>query len=138
MGHTQFGYKIENGKAVIDKEAAAKVQKLFTNYLCGISLLTAAKAAGLDIQHSSAKRMILTKHYIGDNFYPAIIDKRTFEKAADELKFRATKLGRNNLYKEPAKKKIPVQFHIRDIEKYYDNPKKQAEYLYSLIESEDN
>jgi hypothetical protein len=27
MGHTPYGYRIENGKAVIDEEAAAKIKK---------------------------------------------------------------------------------------------------------------
>ena len=27
MGHTPYGYKIENGKAVIDNEAVSKIQK---------------------------------------------------------------------------------------------------------------
>ena len=33
MGHTPYGYRIENGKAVIDDAAAAQVRKLYKNYL---------------------------------------------------------------------------------------------------------
>lgn len=47
MGHTPYGYRIENGKAVIDEAAAAQVQALYKNYLSGLSLTNAAKEAGL-------------------------------------------------------------------------------------------
>lgn len=43
MGHTPLGYRIENGIAVIDEEAAAKVRQLYKNYLGGLSLTNAAK-----------------------------------------------------------------------------------------------
>ena len=38
-----------------------------------------------------------TAHYLGDDFYPAIIDKATYQKAQEERIRRATKLGRNNI-----------------------------------------
>lgn len=59
MGHTPFGYRIENGKAVIDEAAAAQVRDLYKNYLSGLSLTNAAKEAGLGLLHSGAKRMML-------------------------------------------------------------------------------
>lgn len=59
MGHTPFGYQIENGKAVIDEAATAQVRDLYKNYLSGLSLTNAAKKAGLNLLHSGAKRMML-------------------------------------------------------------------------------
>jgi len=47
MGHTPFGYKIENGIAVIDQPAADKLRQLYKNYLSGMSLSKAAAAAGI-------------------------------------------------------------------------------------------
>ena len=38
MGHTPFGYRIENGIAIIDEPAAAKIRQLYKNYLSGMSL----------------------------------------------------------------------------------------------------
>lgn len=136
MGHTPFGYRIVNGKAVIDEAAANQVRQLYKNYLGGLSLINAAKEAGLDLLHSGAKRMMRNRHYLGDNFYPAIIDKNSFEAADAELIRRATKLGRDNLYKAPALKKPPTAFSLGDITEHFDNPIRHAEYLYSLIESE--
>ena len=31
MGHTPYGYRIENGKAIIDEPAATKIRTLYTN-----------------------------------------------------------------------------------------------------------
>ena len=123
MGHTPLGYRIENGIAVIDEEAAAKVRQLYKNYLGGLSLTNAAKEAGINALHAGSKRIMQNKHYLGDDFYPAIIDKETFIAAGREIK-------------EIPEKKAPILFRFGDITEYFDNPVKQAEYLYSLIESE--
>lgn len=136
MGHTPYGYRIENGKAVIDEAAAAQVRELYKNYLSGLSLTNAAKEAGLDLLHSGAKRIMRNRHYLGDDFYPAIIDKKSFDAVEVELSKRSTKLGRNDRYKTPTIKRPPTAFRLGDITENFDNPIKQAEYLYSLIESE--
>lgn len=136
MGHTPLGYRIENGIAVIDEEAATRVRQLYKNYLSGLSLTNAAKEAGIKALHAGAKRIMQNEHYLGDDFYPAIIDKETFHAAGVEIKRRSTKLGRDNKYIAPEAKKAPILFRFNDIKEYYDNPVKQAEYLYSLIESE--
>lgn len=82
------------------------------------------------------KRLMETTHYLGDSFYPAIIDKDTYQKAQEERKSRATALGRNNKQTQMRKLQIPTRFHMGEVAALYDNPVKQAEYLYSLIESE--
>lgn len=136
MGHTPYGYRIENGIAVIDEEAAGKLRKLYENYLTGLSLKDATAEAGIDTYHGTAKRLLKTQHYIGDDFYPAIIDETVFQHAQEELMKRAAALGRLN--RAPKKKvfKAPTVFTIWDIKTRFDNPVTQAEYIYSLIESE--
>lgn len=136
MGHTPYGYRIENGMAVIDDAAAAQVQALYKNYLSGLSLVNATKEAGLDLLHSGAKRMMQNKHYLVDSFYPAIIDKESFDAVEAELGKRSSKLGREDRYKASPVKKPPTAFRLSDVTENYDNPIRQAEYLYSLIESE--
>lgn len=136
MGHTPYGYRIVDGRAVIDEAAATQIRELYKNYLSGLSLTNAAKEAGLDLLHSGAKRMMRNKHYLGDDFYPAIIDKGSFDAVEVELNKRSTKLGRNNRYNAPKVKRPPTAFRLGDITENYDNPIRQAEYLYSLIESE--
>lgn len=135
MGHTPFGYRIENGVAVIDKAAATQIKALFSGYLGGLSLENAAKEAGIKAYHKTVMNILGNKHYLGDTFYPPIIDSKIFYAAHEERRRRAAKLGRNNLYKEPQTLKIPISFTMKTATKYHSNPQKQAEYLYSLIES---
>ena len=136
MGHTPYGYHIENGQAVIDEAAASTIRELYKNYLSGMALSDAAKKAGLKTYHGTAKRMMLNKHYLGDSFYPAIIDKTTFDAIPIELEKRASKLGRLNKTNAPYSKYVPTDFLLGTAEKELPNPLEQAEYLYSLIRPE--
>lgn len=43
MGHTPYGYRIEDGKAVVDEKTSEQVKELFSGYLAGLSLKEAAK-----------------------------------------------------------------------------------------------
>ncbi len=136
MQHTPYGYRIENGIAVIEQEAAARVKELYRIYLSGLSLSNAAKEVGITGYHSSIARMLTNKRYLGDGYYPQIIDKDTFEHAEAERLRRAEMLGR---IREPSSKVENIKryrFSIPKAEQLYDDPFKQAEYTYSLIESE--
>ena len=136
MGHTQFGYRIENGVAVIDEDAAGKLRTLYANYLDGMSLKNAANKAGIETYHASAKRLLMTEHYLGDDFYPAIIDKETFDRVQAERIKRAAALGRLDRKSTRKSPKIPTQFSIGAIMEHYDNPATQAEYVYGLLKGE--
>ena len=136
MGHTPFGYRIENGVAVIDEEAAEKLRMLYANYLDGMSLKNAATEAGIETYHASAKRLLMTEHYFGDDFYPAIIGKEAFDRVQAERVKRAAALGRLDRKSKRKPPKIPTQFSIGAIMEHYDNPATQAEYVYSLLNSE--
>lgn len=136
MGHTPYGYRIEKGKAVIDEAAAAKIRKLYEAYLAGASFQKAAKEAGIEIQHCGAKRMMANRHYLGDGFYPTLIDSETFDKAEAEKQRRAEALGRLNRKKEKPIQATPTNFHFEKPEKNYKDPAMQAQYLYGLIETE--
>ncbi len=96
MGHTPYGYSIENGCATINKDEADKIRKLYENYISGMALAKAAAAAGIETYHGTAKRLMENRHYLGDDFYPAIIDQETFDEAAAIRLERAGKLGRLN------------------------------------------
>lgn len=69
MAHTAYGYRIENGIAVIDEEKAEKVRNLYKVYLSGLSLSIATKTAGIDAYHGTAGRMLRNERYIGDDYY---------------------------------------------------------------------
>ena len=135
MGHTPYGYRIEDGKAVVD-EIAEQVKELFSGYLAGLSLKGATKKAGIDCYHATVSKMLQNKHYLGDEFYPPIIDEETFEKARVEKRKRAEKLGRIWEPKDEPVRDYPVKFKVKPLVQKYEDPYKQAEYAYSLIESE--
>ena len=137
MGHTPYGYRIENGKALIDEHAAEQIKTLFRSYLSGDSLAMAAKEADIKAFHAGIGRMLQNKHYLGDAYYPAIIDHETFAAAVAERIRRAEKLGR--ILEPEVKKEIvyPSTFRIIKGTERFDDPFQQAEYAYSLIECEE-
>lgn len=68
MGQIPYGYRIENGAAVIIPEEAAQIRLIFQNYIAGMSLQSAARAAGHPMAHSTVRRMLQRKCYLGDAF----------------------------------------------------------------------
>lgn len=136
MSHIPFGYKIENGKAEIDGPTAEQVRNLFRNYLSGMALVSSASEAGIETYHATVSKMLANRRYLGDDFYPQIIDEATFKLAQKERKNRAKKLGRDHFVSEVPILEVPTEFEMRKAVYHYDNPAEQAEYLYTLIESE--
>lgn len=136
MTHIPHGYRIEGGKAVIDETAAGQVKELFEGYNSGLALTVAAEQAGLKLYHASAKRMLQNERYVGDDYYPAIVDSEIFNKANNEIRRRALALGRVKERKEPLPPTPQTQFNTGRQTKFFDDPFAQAEYMYSLIESE--
>ena len=136
MGHTPYGYSIENGCATIKEDEANKIRKLYENYISGMALAKAASAAGIETYHGTAKRLMENRHYLGDDFYPAIIDQETFDEAAAIRLERAGKLGRLNRKKNSKPAASPTSFRMAVAEQHYEDPRLQAENIYSLIESE--
>lgn len=138
MGHTPYGYKIVSGKAVIDEEKAEKLRALYDNYLDGMSLIPAAEKAGIEgMYHSSVGRLLRNRHYLGDEFYPAIIDQELFDIAEEERKKRAGDLGRVREYKYQESKPVLHRYKSGAAEQLHDDPFRQAAYAYSLIETEE-
>ena len=136
MGHTPFGYRIENGKAVIDDEAAEQVKALFLSYLSGDSLTTAAQKAGINSFHVGIGKMLRNTRYLGDEYYPAIIDRERFDKAEEIRTSRASSLGRIRELQDAPKPVADTRFTMPFVERKFADPFAQAEYAYSLIESE--
>lgn len=138
MAHIPFGYDIIDGKAVVNEGNAEKLRTIFSLYLSGVALREAGAKVGLTLQHSSIGKMLRNSAYLGNDFYPAIIDKETFDKAEEERKKRAKYLNRSydysNIEEKPRERK---HYHLGKVERKYDDPFKQASYAYSQIESED-
>lgn len=136
MAHIPYGYKIINGKAVVDEEQAENIRDFYKGYISGLALKVAAENSGLKLSHSSAGRMLRNRHYLGDDFYPSIIDKETFDKAEEVRIARAGSLGRIRELEKKTKPKAMVRFTMPKVQLKYTDPFAQAEYAYGLIKSE--
>ena len=137
-GHTPFGYRIENGCAVVNADEAEQIRKVYAGYLSGQGYIEAARRAGLTMTHSVVKRMLLNRHYRGDDFYLEIIDQKTFDAAEAERQKRLEIMGRfdgQKLLKED--RKIYSRFSLGTIAETHEDSYTQAAYIYSLIESEE-
>ena len=126
-----YGYRIENGIAVIDEQEAAVIIGIFNGYLSGMSLTATAENAGQPMVHSRVKNIIKRTCYVGDDFYPAIVSKQTFARANAELIRRANKHCRGSRRKAPP---IFKEFTLSVPAMQFEVPIRQAEYIYSLIE----
>ena len=137
LGHTPYGYRIENGAAVINEEEAEKVRTVFRAYISGRGFRDSAGAAGLEMTHTSVKRLLRNRHYIGDDFYPAIVGREEFDAAGAEHRRRLETTGKvYGTRKSRTGPGIRTAFIIRPAVRKLKDPYEQAEYIYSLIESE--
>ena len=137
-GHIPFGYRIKNGRAVVNDKEAEQLRQIISGYLSGLSYINAAKEVGLDMGHTSVKNLLQNKRYLGDDFYPAIIDQETFEAVESERLRRLTNSPIKH-YKRGTVNVRPVQteFVIDSITEHFTDPYEQAEYVYSRIMSVD-
>jgi hypothetical protein len=138
MKHIPYGYKIVAGIAEVNEPNARQVKMLFARFLKGESLAIASKNCSLNFSHSQIGRMLENIAYCGGEFYPAIVSTEVFELVQEERLKRATKLGRLDKAKPKVLLDVPTKFKMSDCQHKYDNPFDQAEYIYSLIESEVN
>jgi len=137
MAYVPYGYTITDGVVIVDEKAADQVRVFFEKYISGFSLAVAGEQAGIEKTHSSMGLILKNVHYLGNDVYPAIIDKETFNKAEDVRNKRAKDLGRIVELAAFTSPSPLERFKMRKPEgKLPDDPVTRAEYLYSLIESE--
>ncbi|MCQ4936045.1 recombinase family protein [Anaerotignum propionicum] len=102
--HMPIGYVMVNGKIQIDKEKFKIVKKIYSEYLKGKSLVAIAKALSekevpnannkTNWTHSAVGRILENNKYKGDEFYPELIDKATFDEVQVKRKQKEKQLGR--------------------------------------------
>lgn len=137
MAHIPLGYKIVDGCAVVDEPTVWQIKETYRYYFEGKSLVDAAKEAGFKMNHATVKRMLSNKKYLGTDYYPQIIDEETIERFQEELTRRAGNLGRLDRKCKERNNAIPTAFKFKSAELTFADPFEQAEYIYSLIESEE-
>ena len=102
--HMPIGYKLVEGKIQFDEPKAAVVKKVFADYLSGtathaiakqltkIGFLNANNKASWN--HGSIGKILENIKYLGDEFYPQMIDAGLFEQVQKRRKERCEQLGR--------------------------------------------
>lgn len=116
-----------------------KLEKIYwetrdRNYLDGMSLCASAEKVGLKLPASSVSRILQNRRYLGDDFYPPLIDEETYSRTLQERERRMKALSRTNLLKPKVPKTAPAEFFFSDKDSLHKGtPAEVAEYQYSLI-----
>ena len=104
--HMPIGYKVEEGRIIICEEARKIVKQIFTEYDCGIAATKIA--AGLKEKgipngngkvswtHVSIGRILENPNYLGNEYYPQIIEKDLFDRVQKRREGVRAELGRAN------------------------------------------
>ncbi len=112
MAHIPYGYRIENGAAVIFTKEAKELKLFFTLYLTGSSIESARKLAGLTVCKTTAGQILGRRVYLGDGYYPQIIDQETFLRVAKERTERCERMNRHPVPKPRSAFPIRTKFKV--------------------------
>ena len=102
--HIPLGYRIQNGNAVIEPVSAAAIRTIFTDYRKGKSTYQIAKElteqgvfnANHEPKwyHGGVGRVLENRKYLGDDFYPTIIEAELFDAVQERRNLQRKDLGR--------------------------------------------
>ena len=98
MSHIPYGYRIAAGKAVPDPETAPKLRQFFALCLSGRSVAEALAEAGIPRSKTTGRKLLRNRVYLGDGFYPPLLEEALLREAAALLderkaKYQAAKPG---------------------------------------------
>lgn len=104
--HIPLGYSVAQGKAQIDPETSQVVQDIYQAYDNGASCNAIAKdltAKGIQTANQKAvwhccmvRKILENQKYLGDGFYPQMIEEALSQRVQNRRKERAEKLGKTN------------------------------------------
>lgn len=103
--HMPIGYKLVNGKIQLDEHKVTVVKKIFSDYLSGASTSVLAKRLTemgfpnannkASWNHGSIGKILENVKYLGDEFYPQMIEAEMFEQVQKRRQERCEQLGRS-------------------------------------------
>ena len=130
MRSVLYGYRIENGEAVIEPREAERVRAAFDSFRKHGNLTQALRDSVIQKNHPFMSLMLANPKYKGDEFYPEIIDDNTFEEVQTKRQKK----------KRPASKNTDIKpgtrFRFLDYkdEELPTDPVARATYVYERIE----
>ena len=133
MHYIPYGYIIENGIAKVDEQAAEVIRAFFKEYIECKSMRAAAIKVGFNKSHAILGRIISRRVYVGTGFYPQIIDEETFNRANEIKAHNALVQNRIKEFRKEEPVITNIRFQLGALEDRYDDPYRQAEYVYSQI-----
>lgn len=102
--HMPLGYRMAGGKIVIDSEQAGIIKGIFQEYSEGASLYQLARKlteqGALNANHKpvwnhgTVGKILENRKYLGDEFYPALVEPGLFYKVQERRKEKSKELGR--------------------------------------------
>ena len=102
--HIPFGYCVAQGKAQIDPENSQVVQAIYTAYDNGASCNAIANdltAKGIRTANQKAVwhccmvgKILENQKYLGDGFYPQMVEEALFQRVQNRRKERAENWGK--------------------------------------------
>lgn len=87
-----YGYRIENGLAVIDEARQERLLRLFECYLSGCSLKQSAALARIDRTWKCCRAMLVNPVYTGTDYYPPLIPESLHRRAVQTVYARGAHL----------------------------------------------
>ncbi|ACV62389.1 Recombinase [Desulfofarcimen acetoxidans DSM 771] len=103
--HMPIGYRLVDGKIQLDEHKAAVVKRIFSDYLSGASTSALAKQLTelgfpnannkASWNHGSIGKILENVKYLGDEFYPQMIEAELFGRVQQRRQERCDQLGRS-------------------------------------------
>ena len=131
MRSIPYGYKVMNGRAVIDQVEGKKVRDAFQMYAAGSSLAGIKQALEINRYHVGIDNILKDRKYLGTEFYPPLIDQELFDQV------QKARQKRKEAYAKPQRKRkdaiAQTQFTLKSVKEHLKDPFAQAQYVYHQI-----
>ena len=109
-----FGYRIENGMALIDGKEEEVLRLYFQRYLEGLSMAEAAEEAGLSCSSTTLPLFFRRREYLGTEFYPALITEEYQKRLLAEYEARRRKRERAEVRRPKKAVRIYTRFSLSE------------------------
>lgn len=108
MAYIPYGYRIVNGRAVIDEEMQKQVITLYECFAAGTTYKQSQETSGVKRTPKACRYLLQDATYLGDDFYPPLLERELFNLArAERIRRGPGRGGRKR------RGDMPVLMHFR-------------------------